>query len=86
MILEAYVVHDAAVGAFNRPMFFRSRGEAIRSFEQAVRDPQSGFSSHERDYTFWQVGSFDDASGKFIVLEPERVCGALDFRSLEPKE
>ena len=79
MNLEVYAVHDAAVGAFNRPLFFRSRGEAIRAFQDAVLDPQSGFSAHGADYSFYCVGTFDDESGVLVPFEPGRVCGAKDF-------
>ena len=79
MKLEVYAVHDAAVGAFNRPLFFRSRGEAIRAFQDAVLDTQSGFSAHGADYSFYVVGDFDDLNGQLISREPERVCGAKDF-------
>jgi len=63
MKLEIYAVHDSAVGAFNRPLFFRSRGEAIRSFESAVNDPSNGFSAHAAHYSFFQVGVYDDGVG-----------------------
>lgn len=79
MKLDAYAVFDAAVGAYNRPMFFRSRNEAVRSFQDAVRDPQSGLGSHSGDYSWWFVGQFDDSSGEFIPVKPERVSMASDF-------
>lgn len=81
MKLEAYAVFDAAVGAYNRPMFFRSRAEAVRSFQDAVRDPQSSLGAHARDYSWCYVGDFDDSSGMFEPVSgpPVRVCGALDF-------
>ena len=79
MILEVYAVHDAAVGAYNKPLFFRSRGEAVRSFQDAVRDPQNGFSAHGSDFTFWLLGSYDDSNGAIVRIDPERVCGAKDF-------
>lgn len=81
MKLEAYAVHDSAVGAFNAPMFFRSRGEAVRSFQDACVDPKAGFRSHADHYSFHHVGAFDMLSGEFVGLAngPERVCGARDF-------
>lgn len=81
MKLEAYSVHDSAVGAFNAPMFFRSRGEAVRSFQDACADPKAGFASHAEHYSFYWVGSFSLDSAEFISIAsgPERVCGALDF-------
>lgn len=79
MILEVYAVHDAAVGAFNQPLFFRSRGEAVRSFQDAVVDPANKFAGHASDYSFFHVANYDDSKGTFQVFEPDRVCGAKDF-------
>lgn len=83
MKLEAYAVHDSAVGAFNAPMFFRSRGEAVRSFQDACADPKAGFRMHAEHYSFWYVGDFDMNSGSLDSVAPERVCGALDFVIVE---
>ncbi|QCQ85072.1 nonstructural protein [Blackfly microvirus SF02] len=79
MKLDMYAVQDAAVGAYNRPMFFRSRAEAVRSFSDACRSPEAGFSAHAVDYSFWCVGWFDDSTGVVSAIDPERVCGAKDF-------
>lgn len=79
MILEAYAVHDSAVGAYNRPMFFRSRGEAVRSFQQACNTPEAGFLSHPEHYSFWLIGLFDEATGVLSATDLARVCGAVDF-------
>jgi len=79
MKLEVYAVHDAAVGAYNSPLFFRSRGEAVRSFQNGVKDEQSGFSAHAKDYSFWFIGVYDTDSAKLVASELDRVCGALDF-------
>lgn len=79
MILEIYAVHDAAVGAFNVPLFFRSRGEAVRSFQNGVTQENSQFRSHAADYSFWFIGSYDDSTGVLSASAPDRVCGASDF-------
>ena len=81
MKLEAYCVHDSAVGAFNRPQDFRARGEALRSFSDAVSNPEAGFSNHAAHYSFYFIGVYDDATGELVANAggPERVCGAQDF-------
>lgn len=80
MKLEVYAVHDAAVGSFNNPLFFRSRGEAIRSFQDAVANEQNGFRSHAADYSFWQIGYYNQVDAVLEPLAaPDRVCGAKDF-------
>lgn len=79
MKLEMYSVFDAAVGAYNRPLFMRSRGEALRSFADAVAKEENGFLAHAEHYSFWLVGEFDDSTGVVLSVEPVRVCSAVDF-------
>lgn len=80
MSLDICAVFDSAVGAYNRPLFFRSRAEAIRSFQDACANSENGFSAHAEHYSFWRLGTFDETTGVLTHLhEPDRLCGALDF-------
>lgn len=79
MRLEIYAVHDSAVGAFNQPLFFRTRGEAIRAFEDGVGNRDSNFVRHPEHYAFYHIGYYDDGSGLLEPVAPDRVCGAVDF-------
>lgn len=76
MKLEAYSVYDKAVGAFLPPLFVRSRGEAVRSFSDAVNNKEHQFSRHMMDYVLMAVGSWSDETGVFAPIEPVRVLGA----------
>lgn len=79
MILEMYSVHDAAVGAFLPPFFARSRGEAIRNFQDAARD-SNRFGTHGKDFSLYFVGRWSDENGLFQPVDvPDRIAGALDF-------
>lgn len=62
-----YTVFDSKVEAYLQPFFARTHGEAIRSFETAVSQPDHQFHRHAEDYALFYVGGFDDESG---VLEP----------------
>lgn len=64
-----YTVHDAAVGAYMAPFHARSEGEALRSLENVARDPNHAFSQHPRDYRLFALGSYDDATARFELLE-----------------
>lgn len=87
MKLLVFTVYDSAVGAHLQPFFSRSMGEAIRSFQDAVNDPQTNFNKHSMDYTLFLLGSFDDAGGVFDTSPPERVSSAMEllFKSDDPE-
>lgn len=78
MIYETFAILDTAIGAFNTPIFVRSRGEAIRSFQDAANDEKSNLFRHSRDYILYRLGTYDDSTGLFLVKEPERILSAAD--------
>lgn len=63
MVLQIFSVFDSKVGAYLPPIFMRSRGEALRMFEAAVRDGNHDFAKFSSDYTLFHLGSFDDSTG-----------------------
>lgn len=79
MKVLAFSVYDKAVEAYMQPFFMRSKGEAIRSWTQAVGDPKSNFCAHPEDYILFCVGAFEDGSGIFTVHEPEKIITALEL-------
>lgn len=71
MIMYFFTVYDKKVGAFMPPFQMRSRGEAIRSFMDAVNDEAHQFHKHAGDYELFQCGAFDDVEGVMSAkLEP----------------
>lgn len=77
--MKVFAVFDGAVSAFERPFFARSSAEAIRSFEDAVTDPNSPFSKHPVDFALFCLGDFDDVGGVFSGGPPLRLAGAAEF-------
>lgn len=75
-------IYDVGVGAFNRPWFVRSQGEALRTFTDEVRrvgsDAQpSPMNAHPEDYQLFYLGMFDDEHGKFQVPDnPQKLADA----------
>jgi hypothetical protein len=66
------------VKAYLRPFYARTKGEAVRSFVEAVNDGKSDFRKHASDYTMMYLGEFDDATGCFAPIDPERIISALE--------
>lgn len=80
MIHKVYTVYDSKAEAYLRPFFARSRGEALRMFEDTVNDPNSMFLRHASDFTLFEIGEWDDVDGGFSVYEAKVSLGvALEF-------
>lgn len=79
MKLVVCSVRDSAVNAFMPPFFSRHLGEAMRSFGDLVRDPQSNVSRHPVDFQLYLLGEYDDTTGLITSQEPQRLAGATEF-------
>jgi len=65
MMWTIVAVHDRATDSFNTPQAFKAKGEAIRAFQDAVNNPQSGtMHQHPEDYDLYYLGEYDDHRGE----------------------
>lgn len=83
MQLRAFSVYDSKTEVYGPPMFFLTRGQAVRSFSDAANDEKAEFSRHAADYTLFEIGSFDQAAGSLLPITPVAVGNALTFRVKE---
>lgn len=72
-------VRDSAVQAYMPPFFSRHLGEAMRSFGDLCRDPQSNVSRHPSDFHLYLLGEYDDVTGIITAAEPQRMASATEF-------
>ena len=78
MKLLIFSVYDKAVGAYITPFYARAKGEAVRSFTTAVNESSHEFHKHSLDYVLMYLGEYDDGSGTFACVEPQRVIAASE--------
>lgn len=77
---KMYVVYDSKIEAFLTPHFLRSRGEAIRSFTTAANDPQTHLNKYPADFTYFEIGEYDDQTGSITMYESKISLGtAIEF-------
>lgn len=78
-VLLFFAVYDKKVEAFDKPLVFRSKGEAMRAFIDACEKDEN-FKAHPEDFAFAFVGRYDDVAGHIEGLEsgPEFVIQALE--------
>lgn len=81
--LNIYSIYDSKVKFFDRPLFMRNRGEALRAWETAANDEKTTISAHPTDYAIMEIGEFDDQTGKITCYEvPESLGLAIQFKKL----
>lgn len=63
MTLKVCSIYDDGVKAYGPLVMFRAKGEATRWFSDRVNDPQWPLIKAPQDYTFMELGEFDDERG-----------------------
>lgn len=80
MLLKMFCVFDSKIGAYMQPFFLRSKGEALRSFTEAVNDPKTSFFKHPGDYTLFEIGEYSEETGKCVSYAVLQSLGtAIEF-------
>lgn len=85
--MKMYVcaVFDKKVNAYMNPQFFRTKGEALRAWTDAVGSEAAPFRKHAEDYVFCYLGQYDDHTGQFenAPKAPDMLMTALDCIAIE---
>lgn len=80
MMLKMFSVFDSKIKAYLPPFFQRTTGEAERAFSDAVNRQDSGFKAHAEDYSLFELGSWDDQTCKFDLLDtPHSIGVAIQY-------
>lgn len=80
MIYEVCVLFDKALGAYSRPMFVVSKGQAVRAVTDEANSRESDIGKHPSDYELFYVGKFDDRDASFDCDgKLELVCRCVDL-------
>lgn len=81
-----YAVYDSKVESYLQPLFFQSKGEAMRSWQTAANDQNTMMCQHPEDFTLFELGSYDEQTGKFENHNtPISVGVAIEFKRTESK-
>jgi hypothetical protein len=68
-----YVVYDSKAEAYLPPFFMKSKGEALRAIEEECLNPKSNFNKYAADFTFFEIGQWDELTSQFDIYE-SKVC------------
>ena len=68
---------DVKSGLFTSPTPFRTEGEAVRAFGEAIpRDPM--LSKYPADFELHAIAEWDNETGEIVVAN-KRICGVADI-------
>lgn len=71
MKLRVCTIFDRGVQAHGRPFFVPHTNAAMRAFTDEVNNTQSDLFKHPADYDLFELGEFDDSTGRFeLLIEP----------------
>lgn len=79
--MKIFSMKDVKVG-FANPFYQNNLDMAKRSFRVAVSDKRGELYKIKDDLELWEIGSFDEETGKITGKEPEYIMGGKDV-SLE---
>lgn len=82
MKLNVYTIFDQATGAYMRPFFMQSDGQATRAFKDLAVAADHDIGKHPEDYSLWRIGTFDDNKAKLIPEDKECLATALELIAL----
>lgn len=78
MRMFIYTIFDSAAGAYMRPFFMQSDGQAMRAFTDIACDAEHDIGKHPEDYSLCRIGMFEDGKGQVIGENVECLATALE--------
>lgn len=71
MVRSIVAVFDSAAGVYGVPQFVPAVGAAVRGFSDEVNreDSANVLFNHPGDFVLFLLGTFEDSSGEFVLLD-----------------
>jgi len=79
-MLKLFSIYDGKIRSFMRPFLDAHTGSALRSFEEACKEPSSPFAKFPQDFVMYEIGTFNEESGEVISYSPKiQIAAAIDY-------
>lgn len=75
-----YAIRDSKTEAFSTPFFSFNNATAIRSFTDAVNDPNTNLNKHSEDFAIFHIADWDDITGELTPVTPTNLGLATDYK------
>lgn len=81
---KIFSVHDIKAKAYLQPVFIKTTGEAIRTFQTECGNPASLFQQHPGDFTFVELGLWDERTATMeLHSKPAIIATAAEYANIK---
>ena len=84
--MKIYSIYDTKTSSFHIPFFAQSNGAALRIFMDETNRAHDNnmLFKHPADFVLYEIGTFDQDSGKILpLLPPTRLTSGDEVRTLD---
>lgn len=86
MISLVYSVWDSMAEYYSAPFLVKSKGEALRSFIEALADDKSTVGKYPDCFSLYELGKYDDSTASYILhKEPVLIGKGNELRTQAQK-
>lgn len=71
--MKLFAIFDRAADQYMTPFAAPTAALAMRSFEQGMADGMNLFATHRQDFSVYELGDFDQATGILTGTHPRRI-------------
>lgn len=68
--LKIFAIYDKKVAIYRYPHFHQNIQDAVRQFQQEVKNPQNPLSQYPEDFDLYQIGQFDETTANIVPVQP----------------
>ena len=76
-----FSIHDSKTGAFMTPFTNFNNATALRTFSDAIKQPDTNLHNHPEDYSLHRIGTFEDDTGTVVPEPPKNLGLATEYKN-----
>lgn len=78
--MKMFSIYDSKGQFYDKPMFLRTKADAIRGWTELANDQKTTIAKHPADFTLFEIGEFNDLTGVVTMYDAKQSIGtALEF-------
>ena len=82
--MKVYSIYDNKAKAWTQPYYATNKATALRSFSDAVNEPDSPWAKHAEDYVLFEIGTWEEFTGELAGHDINENLGmAADYINTE---